>query len=1045
MVRLGPARCASAYRVLFCWPLVLTASGLLTRRAGAQAPSAARGGAVARGEPLPALNQYVHDAWGVEHGLPRNNVRTITQTRDGYLWFGTLDGLVRFDGVRFTTFRTDNTPGMRGNAVASLAAGRDGSLWAATSGGLLRYRDGRVRTYTTADGLARDMVIAVHEDRAGRVWAGGYGGLSRLDGERFTSYTARDGLPAAMVYSIDDDDQDGTLLVGTVSGGLVRMAGGRLSSVATPAQLPNGTVRAAARGADGTLWVATSGGLAWTADVPNIAAPPPITALRAFFGRDPVNTLARDRGGRLWVGGKHGLARLDPGGVGGGVATFDDSAERALGSVSALYEDREGSVWIGTFDRGLHRLRRGAFASYPGVGGLGGSPPGVVCEDAHGVVWVGSERGLTALRDGRPVRSYGASDGVGAVGALANGPDGSLWLGTPLGVTRLRDGRFSRYTARDGLLGGEMFALAVERDGTVAVGTSSGLTRLTLGPDGRVAHAARYTRIEGLADNTVHALAAARDGGLWVGTAGGLHLFRDGRLSTYTKRDGLSHEAVVSLHEDPDGALWIGTFGGGLDHLAGGRLTAWGTRQGLASDVVWAIVPDGRGALWLSGMRGVSSVRVQDLVDQAAGRRARVSPAVYDTHDGLASAQMNGGYGPTAWRAHDGRLWFADGTGVAVVDPAHLPHNPLPPPVRVEEVVADGRPLPVDAPLAVAPDTRRLDILYTALSLRVPERVRFRYRLEGFDDRWVDAGAERVAHFTGLRPGRYRFHVTASNDAGVWNPDGAAVTVRALPRFYQTPWFAAAAAAVLGASSYAAYLLRRRALEQRFALVLAERTRIARELHDSLLQGFTGVSMQVQAAVDDVVADDAPARARFEAVLRQADLALAHARSAVGDMRLSTVSTADLGGALDELAARAAREGGLAVRLDVDGAARPLRDEVRVTLLRVAQEALANVVRHARARSAEVALHHTSRAIRLVVRDDGAGFAADEPARPGTAPAGHWGIVGMRERAAAVGGTLVVRSAPGAGTEVQLEVPTLAPPAWAIRAVQRIRRAWAVG
>lgn len=754
-------------------------------------------------DPSKSIFQYGLDAWATRDGLPQNSVTALLQTRNGYLWMGTEEGLVRFDGVRFSVYSTRNTPAFRQNRIEALAEGPDGSLWIGTVDGLLRKRGNDFTAYGVAEGLPNETVMALLAEPDGSLWIGTLrGGLACWKNERFVSrLTGAEGLPSNLVTALTRS-RDGSFWVGT-DGGLSRVREGRVvSRMTTSDGLPANRVNGIVEERDGELWVATSGGLA---RLPEGRA----TAVTEGKEFSSINALLQDRGGTIWTGTSRGLTRIRS----DAIDSFDAGDGPPHGVVVVcLLEDHEGNLWIGTDGDGVLRLRDAPIATYGKRDGLTNEFVYTVLEDPHGTIWLGTRGGgLNRLRDGR-MSALTKRDGLphDAVSALTQARDGALWIGTAGGgVARLKDGHIRVYAKRDGLSSNLIRVLLEDRHGAVWIGTSGGgLDRLEQG------HVTTFTVSDGLAGDTIVDLCEDRDGALWIGTTTGVSRFQDGTFRTFREAEGLSY-AVRALKADPDGTLWIGTSGGGLFRMRDGRLSSVTARQGLYDDVVFAILDDRAGNLWMSCNRGLFRVARRELKEFFAGRRASVTCAAYGEADGMKSAECNGGFQPAAWGGLDGRMWFATIRGVAVVDPRAIRVNREPPPVVLEKIVVDGRDLGAVAGQAFPPGSRSIELDYTGLSFVSSERMNFKYRLEGIDHDWVDVGTRRAAYYTNLPPGRYVFRVIASNSDGVWNQTGASLPFSVRPFFWQTLWFFALCAGLVLFAAAATFHVRVRTLRAR--------------------------------------------------------------------------------------------------------------------------------------------------------------------------------------------------------------------------------------
>jgi signal transduction histidine kinase/sugar lactone lactonase YvrE len=724
-----------------------------------------------------------------------------------------------------------------------------------------------------------------------------------------------------------------------------------------------------------------------------------------------VDSLALDKDGALWVGTRGGLARLYDGKF-SHLGTEDGLADSV---VRALWIDHEGSLWIGTQLGGLERLWDGRFTVFSQPEGLADGQVFSILEDRRGALWFGTRNGLTRLDHGRPT-TWTERDGlvVPIVTSLYEDRRGTIWVGTTDALHRFESGKLVPFKP-----GGELFhayisAFWEDPQGTLWIATDAGLLRLS------DAGFKLFTTADGLSCTNLVALEPDLDGGLWIASGGGglIHM-KDGRFTVIGPAQGLSEVDLYALQQDPDGTLWIGTNGGGLDVLRAGKIHVLTTRQGLFDDVILQILDDGLGHLWLPSSRGLARVDKAQLLEVAAGRRSAVSAAVFDTADGLRSAELvGGGQEPSAIRARDGRLWFSTLNGAAVLDPRRLGAGLAPPSVQIEQLLVDGEPRDVAASVRIAPGSHRIEIAYTAPTFTAPGRVRFRARLEGFDGDWIEMGNRRTAVYTNLPPGDYRFHVRAASPDGVWGREGAPLAFELQPRFYQTPWFAGLAVLAVALASWSAYRLQMRQVRLRYEGILAERERIAGDLHDSLAQTLTGLALQIE-STDQALADTAVARHH---VRRARDLvreSLEASRRSVWNLRARNDGSG-LAGALSRLGEPFDDADGSRVAVAVAGPERPLPAMVESHLLRIGQEAVANAIRHGQAQHVRIQLRFENGRVLLLVDDDGAGFSPGELPHPRD---GHFGLTGMRERTRQLHGSLSVDSRPGAGTHIRVEVP----------------------
>jgi ligand-binding sensor domain-containing protein/signal transduction histidine kinase len=990
--------------------------------------------------------QYSHSVWRTENGLPQNTVRAIVQTRDGYIWLATDDGLVRFDGIRFVTFDRQNTPAMKSGVILTLFEDTNGALWIGTDGGLLEYQNGKFVAYATKDGLANDRVTALTSDREGRLWIATPGGLSRLQNGRFVTYTTNNGLPSNSIGALFADSR-GNIWASTTSA-LVRFNAELITEFTTLDGLPRNRVNAIYEDRDGDLWFATPGGLARFVDERFVE----ITTANGLAS-NMVWTMREDREGNLWVGTDGGLSRLTK----GSVKTFTISDGLANNSVYSIVEDHDGNLWLGT-PGGLSRLHAGQLNSYTARDGLSSSGVLALLEDREGNLWVGTESGgLNLFRD-KKFTNVTASDGLASdlVWAVREARDGALWVGTQTGLTEIRNGAFTTYMVKDGLPSDIVRALCEDREGRLWIGTPAGLCefangRFTIYTDldglssnavsvieagndgslwiGTLAGLTRlkdgkftvYTTQSGLNNDAILSLHAAKDGSLWIGTrTGGLNRFKDDKFTAYTREQGLSDASIRALYEDSEGNLWVGTRNGGLNRFKDGRFVAITTKNGLADDCAFQILEDAKGNLWMSCTKGIFAVSRQQLNEFADGNIAAISSIAYGTADGMESRECTGGGQPAGWRSRDGRLWFPTIKGAAMIDPEHLKTNTEPPPVVIEQVIVDDKPVEMTANTELPAGIYRLEFQYTGLSFIAPEKVRFKYRLEGFDKNWVDAGARREAAYTNIPPGRYTFRVMAANNDGVWNEAGAALSFYLKPRFYQTIWFYLALLALAAVVAWMIYRRRIGRVRAEFAAVLAERSRMARDIHDTLAQGFVGISLQLEAV--GKMLDQSPDRAKQHLDLAQTMVthSLTEARRSVWDLRAQALENADLATALADAAKQLTTGTAVHAEFNLTGTPRSLPATIENNLWRIGQEAMTNAMKHARPKHLRVELAFAPKQVTLQVVDDGRGFDTQNDQLSGD---GHFGLIGMRERAERLKGKLNVESGAGAGTRISVTAP----------------------
>jgi len=789
-------------------------------------------------DPARPIAEFVRDVWRTEQGLPRDTVTAMAQTNDGYLWIGSALGLARFDGVRFTVFSSANVPAFLHNYVRGLLVTADGSLWIGTEHGLIRSRDGEFRAYSMADGMSAHNIWKMALAPDGALWIASYGGgVMRFKDGVFRAFRVKDGLPSDRILSVAADRQ-GSIWVATDGGGLSRIVGDRVEPLPEELRFPGDTVESLLVDREGALWA----GSLREARITRILDGR-IVESHALAGGAParIPALLEDRDGAIWAGVfGHGVARLFQ----GRVARFSVSDGLSSSLAQVLFEDREGSIWIGTYSGGLTRVRDGRVSVL-----ARGAYVRTVTGSAAGEVWIGTY--------GDGVSQISAAGLVGLAGlpspsvrALLYDTDGSLWIGTDgSGVAHTSPssaGRIKLLGQRDGLPSGTVNAFCRDPRG-LWIATHGGL--VLLDREGRLRV---YTTRDGLSNDRVSALLPSRDGGLWVGTYNsGLNKLEDGVFRTYKT----SFEGISSLVEDADGTLWIGTYAGGLDRLKDGVLSSITRKQGLPSDTIYQVLTDADGDLWLGCGAGIARVARADAEAVADGRRASLTALTLGTDDGLLTHECSGGTQPAGWKAPDGRLYFGTSRGLAIVNPRHLPTNPVRPPVVVEEVVS-GTSWFTNVARAELPSGKELEIRYTALSHAAPQAVSFRYRLEGFDDHWIDPKGRRTAYYTNVPHGRYTFRVIAANNDGVWNREGASVEIVVPRRAYETPRFYALVVFGVAGVGFLGHRLRVGRLEARkrdLEALVEERTRSLAEANRAKSAFLASMSHELRTPLNAVL------------------------------------------------------------------------------------------------------------------------------------------------------------------------------------------------
>ncbi len=804
-----PRKCKATAFLLFCWA----------------AAALSEGNANVGLDPAKAITQFHRDIWNTDDGLPQNTVPAIAKASNGYLWFGTELGLVRFDGVRFTVFDKSNTPELKSNIVDALLEDRAGDLWIGTiGGGLTRMSKGKFTTLTKKNGLSSDFVQSLLQDSAGDLWIGtDGGGLNRLHNGRFTLYKTENGLPSNEVFALAESD--GVLWIGTHDG-LSQFSAGTFHNYNLSNGLPNAYVRCLHIASNGTLWIGTNGGgLGRFRD----------GKFRWFGKKDglwsnEIASINEDGRGSLWIGTFGGGLTRKAGMI---FSAYTSRDGLPTNDVRSIYPDRDGSLWIGTGGGGLIRLFDGQlFTSFGTREGLSNAVTLPVIEDHEGSIWVGTHGGgVNRFRDGKFTAltvGNGLPDNV--VFTICEDQHQSLWIGTRKGLTQLKNKKRTTYTMRDGLPSDIVDTIYADHEDNLWIGTRAGLSKF------RDGNFHTYSTKDGMSSNIVQAIYEDRRRNLWIGTAGGLNRYKDGQFEVFDSARGLSNSVVLSLHEDTDGALWIGTDGGGLNRLKSGRFTSYTTKDGLLDDAVFQILEDNAGNLWMSSNKGVFRASIQALNDFAEKKIARITTISYGTPDGMSTTECNGGFQPAGWKAHDGRLWFPTMKGIVVVDPRNIQTAEPPLPVAVEQAFIDGREVDAGAGVRASPGRGELEIHYSAPTFQSAHKTIFKYKLDNFDRDWNEAGNRRIAYYTNIPPGRYQFRVIASSGDGVWSAPGAYLDISLEPHFYQTFWFYALCFAALAGLVIGGHLSHVQHLRQREAILERRVTERTAELRNEIAE-----------------------------------------------------------------------------------------------------------------------------------------------------------------------------------------------------------------
>ncbi len=966
-------------------------------------------------EPTHHVSQYVHTAWRIQDGFLNGIPTAITQTLDGYIWIGTQSGLMRFDGIRFVPWEPPNGEHLLSTRIDALVGARDGSLWIGTAGGLSHWQNNHLVNYADNPGVVPEIL----QSRSGAIWIAitpakaGFGPLCEIVGSGMRCHDENEGIPSGVYFSLSED-KDGTLWLG----GDTKLVG-------------------------------------WRNDWHRVYEP---SGLKSNAGMSGFASLASSSDGELWAGmgvaGQGlGLQRLSHGEW---KPFTTDKFDGTSLTIQGLLLDRENSLWVGTVKAGIYRIYNGTVEHFDSKDGLSSDYVHKFFEDHEGNLWAVTSKGIDKFHS-TPVISFSPREGLGTteVDSVLASRDGSVWVGGSQSLDVLRDGHVTSLVSGKGLPGDQVTSLfedragrlwmgiddnlmvyekgkfqAIRRPEATSVGLVFGITEdlagdiwiEARGKPGPLMHIRDLKIVEFLSPPEIpggRRLAPNPEGGIWLGLRNGdLARYREGKLETFPFKHPYDQRGVEQITVTSDGSV-LGATAFGLIGRRGGKQLTLTTRNGLPCDTIYAFVSDDQGNLWLNTQCGIVEIVTASVQKWWENSQAELQPRVFDVYDGALP-----GRAPfvSAAKSADGRVWFADGVVLQMVDPHRISGNQVPPPVHIEGIVADRKTYSPQDGLLLPPLTRDLQIDYTALSFVVPQKVRFRYKLEGRDLAWEEPGTRRQAFYTDLRPGKYTFRVVACNNDGVWNEEGATLELRVAAAWYQTNWFRILAIICVAVLAWLIYTLRVRqiatAIGARFDDRLAERTRLAREFHDTLLQTIQGSKMVADNALDE--ATELPSmRQAMERLSGWLGQATQEGRAALNSLRASTTETNDLAESFRRALEDCRIQGFPETVFDLDGKATDMHPIVRDEIYRIGYEAIRNACQHSKASLLQVNLTYSGDLL-LSVSDNGAGIALNILTE---GRAGHFGLQGMRERALRIGSELNIASSEAAGTRIDLKVP----------------------
>ena len=977
----------------------------------------------------------MRERWGSDKGFTGGSVTTLAQTPDGYLWIGTEKSLIRFDGFGFRTFSQAAPTTFSIGPVQALASDAQGNLWILLQNTkILRYHDGK---FELGRELAEFGITSLLKRKDGSVlFASLTHGLLIYNSGKFELLSSPspspNSSPSGPEVSTDElssrlswatgvaphrfaepnsavlsmaETSDGKIWLGTSDKGLFYLAGGKV--VAVPTSLSDARITSLLAAADNELWIGTDKGvLRWDgAKVSSLEVP---LALRRLH----VLSMIRDHDLNIWLGTPGGLIRASSGAV-----VLDAGNSQTSVAVNALLEDREGNLWAGR-QSGIERLRDSAFVTYsaPGLQSESGGP--VYVDQSERVWFAPFEGGLHWLKGEKSGSIPNDRLDQDVVYSIA-GTKEDLWIGRQQGgLTHLHYARGSlttrTYTESEGLAQNSVYAVFQSHDGAVWAGTLSG--GVSEFANGRFKN---YTTLDGLASNSITSIAQTSDGTMWFATPNGISALSNGSWRSLGIREGLPSQTVNCLITDASDLLWIGTANG-LAYQISGQIQVPTAALPSLHEQILGIAEDHLGWLWISTSTHVLRVKRESLLRNAISEPDVREFGLYDGLHGTEGVKRQ----QSVFADPHGKIWFSMNRGISVADPSRVISASAPAIIHIDEVTSDGNRVSLAGPVHLDGTYRRLKFAFSALSLSIPDQVRYKYKLEGVDEGWSIPTAEREVTYSNLSPGDYRFRLLASNSAGLWNSQESEVSFKIQPAYWQTWWFRLSGVAFVVLAVLLFVRLRMRTLasrmNMRFEERLAERTRIAQELHDTLLQGFMSASMQLHVA-DDRLPEDSPAKPLLGRVLQLMGRVMDEGRNTVRGLRSSSMACQNLEEEFSRIQADLAISTSSEFRVIVEGTPRPVRSVIHDEIYFIGREALSNAFRHSGAAEVILEIEYSSSHLRVLVRDNGCGV---DPQVANSGRDGHWGLSGMRERADRIGGKLKVLSMPSAGTEIHLSVPS---------------------
>lgn len=953
--------------------------------------------------------KYRFDSWTTDNGLPQASINSIIQTKDGFLWFTTFGGLVRYDGLRFTVFNSGNTKGLKSGRFTQITEDGDCNLWIATEAqGITRYKDGIFSTFSTETGLPDNVINRIEDKTNGKFLLNAGKSILQWNGDNFVTYSPAEGEPT------------NNILQRNLDGSIWYLDGSRLRKFengrVTVDFEPNFTIHRAFEDSQGRVWIAGNQDELFMLKDGKLST----YSEKEGFPKCRFVKVIEDRQGRILFATYLGLLIFE-----NGKFTHLTTADGLIdNNVNSIYQDREGTIWVGT-GGGLSRLTEAIITSFSTKEGLANDNVYPIFQAKSGKIWIGSWAGLTVYENGMfqdVSQQFGLA--TDKITTIYEDRDNYLWIATWEGkLVKIKNGQATTFPPNE-QLGEHIRAIYQDPNGTMWFGTTKGLVQLK--NDIFTAFNAK-NGISGKAVFTIH---QDKSGQFWIGSDAGITKFKDGVFTSLTEKDGIASNIVRTIYEDKGGTIWVGMYDSGLYRYQNGQFTHYTTNEGLFDNGVFQIIEDNHQNFWISCNLGIYRVKKSELNDLAENQITKVTSIPYNKRDGMLNSECNGGSQPAGIMAQDGRIWFPTQKGVAIITPGLIPLNTQPPPVVIESVIVDTKPVDIYAPIQIQPGQTNLEIHYSGLSFINPELVKFKYKLENLDTEWTDAASRRTAYYSHLPPGKYRFMVISANRDGVWNEQGTTIEIEVYPPFWRKTWFLALIIFAVGLIALMFYrwrtgmLKKAKATQEAFSLQLIEsqeeeRKRIAVELHDSLGQSL--VLIKNWAALGLKATNNQNShKTNLSEISDAASDAINEVREIAYNLGPYQLDRLGLKTSIEEMIQKVTTSSPISFEVEIDKIDGYFDKQTEINIFRILQEAINNIIKHSEATTAKLLIKMESAQMSLTISDNGKGFVYETV---NTTDKRGFGLFGMSERVNLLKGEYLIKSETGTGTTIVINLP----------------------